>query len=155
MQQRAGGVEDMATAPVAASDLREVRHCSACGAPLISVPMLHCRCGQEHPLRCFTYQRGPLHFAECLDLDLLAQGDTVEEAIGKLQEAVYGYLVVAFDGDSCRALVPRPAPATHWVRYFFHWLRTVPERLRLGRHLSGGAQGNCGARPLSHCGPAL
>src|SRR5438045_2856041 len=93
----------MVTAPVAASpasDLRQVRHCPICGGIVLRVPLLHCSCGREHSLRWHTYRRGVRHYAECLDLDLLAQGDSQEEAVGKLQEAVYGYLAVAFDGGS-------------------------------------------------------
>ena len=62
--------------------------------------------------------------AECVDLDLLSRGDTREEAIGKLQEAMFGYLKTAFaEGQSTQGLVLRPSPWRHRLRYHLHRIR--------------------------------
>jgi hypothetical protein len=72
---------------------------------------------QGHLLRCYWYRSGAPYYAECIDLDLIARGDSGEEAIGKLQEAVYGYLAVAFRGDSTKGLVPRRSPLSQRLHY--------------------------------------
>ena len=96
----------------------EVVHCPSCGDPLIGVPVLICaHCGAERPLRAFYYKTKQGFIAECIDLDLMGQGPTREDAIQRLQEAMYGYLQVAFDGGSTRGLVLRPSPLSHRVRY--------------------------------------
>ena len=104
-------------------NFREVVRCPDCGGPLIKVPVLQCtRCEIAHPLRAFTYRSREGHYiAECIDLDLLAQADTREEAIGKLQEAMFSYLALAFaEGESTRGLVLRPSPLSHRLRYMAH-----------------------------------
>lgn len=93
---------------------------------MISVPVLRCahaHCGKEHPLRAFVYKKGPNQFiAECIDLDLLSQGTTKEQAIAKLQEAMHGYLQAAFDGSSTKGLVLRLSPLSHRLRYYLQSL---------------------------------
>ena len=119
-----------------ATKLRQVSRCPDCGGPLIRVPVLACtRCGEKHSLRCFTYSpRRDQYVAECIDLDLLAQGGTLEEAIGKLQEAMFSYLEVAFTGESTKGLVLRPSPLSHRLRYYLHRLRCgFPPRLHSRR----------------------
>ena len=114
------------------SSFREVRHCPCCGDAMIGRPVLKCaHCGAEYALRCFVYKdskkRG--YIAECVDLDILSQGQTRDEAIGKLQEAMYSYLEVAFSpGESTQGLVLRRSPLSHRLRYRLHrmdsWLRS-------------------------------
>lgn len=86
-------------------------------------------------MRAYCYERAPGQFvAECIDLDLLSQGSTPEEAIGTLQEAMVDYLQAAFAGGDARGLVPRLSPRSHRLRY--HWTRAlarVSERMH-GRH---------------------
>jgi len=99
-------------------NLREVQRCPKCGRPVMRVPVLTCAdCGQDHPLRCYVYKnRSGKYIAECLDLDIMSQSDDLADAIGKLQEAMFSYLDLAFEG-STEGLVLRPAPWTHWLRY--------------------------------------
>ncbi len=118
---------------------------------MISCPLLQCgHCGEIRPLRCFFYQAEPnLYVAECVDLDLISEGDTPEKAIRSLQEAMYGYLGVAFDGDP-QGLVLRPSPLSHRIRYHWHELKD-----RLRRIFDGDSKhfapivSNSG--PFSHC----
>jgi hypothetical protein len=101
--------------------VNEVHRCADCNTPLIAVPILECAdCGKKHAMRAYVYQRGNLFIAECIDLDLLSQGKTEVEAISKLQEAMYGYLDVAFSGESIKGLVPRPSPLSHRFRFYMH-----------------------------------
>ena len=101
--------------------VREVRSCAVCGQPLIAAPKLRCgHGGKPFRLRCFTYVRASKWYAEC--------GDSEEEAIAKLQEAMYEYLRLAFEGDP-QGLVLRPSPLSHRLRYHLHRLAE-----RLGSH---------------------
>ncbi len=135
--------------------LREVRHCPECGSPLICVPVLTCaHCGEQVPLRAFLYSaRQGQYLAECIDLDLLSQGTTPEEAIARLQEAMASYLLAAFDGESTKGLVVRPSPLSRRLRYHLHCfvgrLSGLFKR-RHGRHLLPPVQNTENYR-LSHC----
>lgn len=138
-----------------AAGLREVSRCPDCGTPLIRVPVLACaHCGERRPLRAFTYSVRPNQYiAECIDLDLLAQSDTIEEAIGKLQEAMCGYLGVAFAEGSTKGLVLRKSPLSHRLRYHLHRLScTLPLRshFRRTRHFLP-ATPELEGKMLSHC----
>ena len=121
---------------VTPESVSEVRHCLSCGSPMISCPLLQCgHCGAIRPLHCFFYQAEPnLHVAECVDLDLISEGDTPEKAIRGLQEAMHGYLCVAFDGD-IQGLVLRPSPLSHRLRYYWYDLKD-----RLRRIFAGDSQ---------------
>ncbi len=142
----------MASKSMSQDSLRDVRHCPNCGEPLIKLPVLQCtRCDKQHALRAFAYRRAGHFIAECIDLDLLAQGETAEEAIGKLQEAMFSYLDVAFaDGESTKGLVLRKSPLSHRLRYHFHRLgcflprhTSRTQHFVLPRELEGHS--------LSHC----
>jgi hypothetical protein len=49
----------------------------------------------------------------------MSLGATPEEAIGALQEAMFGYLDVAFEGD-LKGLVMRPSPLSRRLHYHWH-----------------------------------
>jgi predicted RNase H-like HicB family nuclease len=136
------------------NNLREVRHCPDCGSPLIHVPVVTCaHCGKQIALRAFTYSPQPgQYIAECIDLDLLSQGNTLEEVIGKLQEAMFSYLDVAFAEGSTKGLVLRPSPLSHRLRYHLQRLGCRLARLPWphARHLLP-ATSELGSQRLSHC----
>ena len=99
---------------------RDVKHCPGCGIPLIASPVVKSDGrDDEHRLRSFYYKRGDGYAAECVDLSLMSLGSTPEDAIGKLQEAMFGYLEVAFDGDPT-GLVTRPSPLSRRLHYYCH-----------------------------------
>ena len=119
------------------SNLREVEHCPGCGAPFIRAPILQCaHCGKIYALRCFLYRSSGKYAAECVDLDLLSLGDTSEEAIGRLQEAMCGYLETAFESGPTKGLVPRLSPLSHRLHYYFHCIRAFIKGLSSERHRS-------------------
>lgn len=97
----------------------DVEHCDACGAPIIAEPHLICaRCGGVIRLRCFVYPYGSDQYrAECVDLDIAAEGGTQEEAIAGLQDAMFGYLSVAFESEDRKGLLPRKSPLSHRLHY--------------------------------------
>jgi len=114
LERREGAIHPM---------MARVTHCPSCGDPLIGVPVLTCaHCGAERPLRAFYYKAKEGYIAECVDLDLLTQGKTPEEAIKRLQEAMYGYLQVAFSGESTKGLVLRLSPLSRRLRYYAYRL---------------------------------
>ena len=103
-----------------AAGRNEVHRCPGCGTLIIKVPALQCLdCGTVHPLRAFHYKSGSTYVAECVDLDLISEGSTPASAIERLQQAMVGYLSVAFEGDT-KGLVLRPSPVSHWIRYYWH-----------------------------------
>ena len=140
----------IAEAPIERNDLREVSHCLNCQQPIIHLPVLTCaHCDRIYNLRSFYYSPSPGEWvADCVDLDLMAQGKTPDEAIGKLQEAVHGYIKVAFDGESVKGLVLRPSPLSHRIRYY---MSVTKERLKYAfarhRHYMPAS-----TKRLSHCG---
>jgi predicted RNase H-like HicB family nuclease len=112
------------------SSLAQVVYCANCDSPLIRVPVLRCAdCDAATPLRAFTYQNDRGYIAECIDLNLLTQGRSEEEAISKLQVAMFGYLDTVFDGQSTKGLVLRKSPLPNRIRYHLHRLRCKIGRL--------------------------
>lgn len=74
-------------------------------------------------LRCFAQQeKDKSWFAVCIDLNLLAQGDSVEEARKKLHLMIADYLTEALTIDEkyIDDLIPRKAPFFFLLNY--HWL---------------------------------
>lgn len=68
-------------------------------------------------IRCMS-EKDREWFAECLDLDLLAQRPSPPAALRALMEQVQLYLESAAELDKWDQLVPRPAPPSHWVAYY-------------------------------------
>lgn len=101
-----------------------VRECPCCGAPTIMVPGLICKhCGKEIDIKAFVYKRGDVFYGECVTLNLVSRGTTQEEAIRRLQIAMFSYVqVVLSDDKSCVGLIPRRAPLASWMRYYRHVL---------------------------------
>jgi hypothetical protein len=66
------------------------------------------------------------YLAECIDLDIAAEGATEKEARRGLRDAMLGYLSVVCDGqllqdaneEAFRKLILRPAPFTHRIHYY-------------------------------------
>ena len=75
-------------------------------------------------LRCFAYQVGQsLYRAECIDLDIGVEADSLEGAVRGLGDAMYGYLMVVLEGIETNEQVPaavlRPSPLGHRIHYHF------------------------------------
>jgi len=112
-----------------------VHHCPSCGELVMALPVLRCsHCDAVHRLRGWWYSPEPgVFLAECIDLDIISEGDTAEKAISKLQEAVNGYLSVAFSGTP-QGLVLRKSPRSHRMRYHMHNLAARMRARLSGKH---------------------
>jgi hypothetical protein len=86
-------------------------------------------------LRCFADRREGQWQAFCLDLSLVAQADTFEEARDKLDRMICDYVYDAMAGEDRQyadQLIPRRAPLRDWLKYYVYWLRvklrSLPEQ---------------------------
>jgi len=82
--------------------------------------------GSLLPLRCFVRRfSSGCYVAECIDLDISVEAETVEAAIAGLQDAMEGYLLVFLDGLATdeAASVLRPSPLSHRIRYQVEYLK--------------------------------
>jgi predicted RNA binding protein YcfA (HicA-like mRNA interferase family)/predicted RNase H-like HicB family nuclease len=130
-------------------DLTEVHHCTGCGEPMIATPVLVCAdCGSEIRFRSFTFVKNGKYYAECIDLNLISRGDSEDQAIGRLQEAMFGYIQTALEGDP-RGLIKRPSPLSHKFRYHLqNWFK----RSRHSGHPTPMMENTTVERRFSHCG---
>lgn len=133
-------------------DVLEVKRCESCGEIMIFTPIVKCsHCGGVLRLRSYSYKRGDKYYAECLTLNLLARGNSEEEAVSRLQEQMFGYVESALNGSS-KGLVPRPAPLGSWIRYYIHRARDRGADLfRRHRHSGDLEFAEIGVRISSHC----
>jgi predicted RNase H-like HicB family nuclease len=132
------------------SPVHEVHRCEACGVLMFLKPIIQCgHCGRILPLRCFSYKESDGFYAECIDLNLLARGNTLEEAIVRLQEQMFSYVATAFEGNT-DGLIPRRAPLWSFVRYY---LSVIGNRFtgRSHSHSKAGELQISGATIVSHC----
>ena len=104
--------------------IETVHDCPCCGAPNIMVPGLVCaHCGKEIDVKAFVYERRGVFYGECVTLNLVSRGATQDEAIRRLQVAMFSYVHVALaGGGSSAGLIPRRAPLVSWARYYKHVL---------------------------------
>lgn len=75
----------------------------------------------ELVLRCFAERDEGVWVAYCLDLSLVAQGDSLEEVRGKLDAQVREYVHDALAGQDRRfaaSLLSRKAPLSTYMRYY-------------------------------------
>jgi predicted RNase H-like HicB family nuclease len=105
--------------------IQTVYICPCCGSPTIMVPRLMCkRCMKDIEIKAFVYKRGGVFYGECLTLNLVSRGDTQEEAIRRLQIAMFSYVHTVLSSEqSCEGLIPRSAPFISWVRYYSDVMR--------------------------------
>jgi hypothetical protein len=78
-------------------------------------------------LRCFAYKvRDGLYRAECIDLDIGTESESLQGAIRGLGDAIYGYLMVVFEdvktNEEMPAAVLRPSPLSHRLQYYLGYL---------------------------------
>jgi hypothetical protein len=79
---------------------------------------------QSYTFRCYFVSHKPDEWVgECIDLDIAVQAKTSEETRQKLEDAIFGYLDLAFSSDDFKNLIPRPSPWSHRAFYRFLCLR--------------------------------
>jgi predicted RNase H-like HicB family nuclease len=146
------------TRPATAEEkIETVYYCECCGAPRIYTPRIVCEeCGIQLPVRAYAFQRGTRFYAECLTFNLISRGDTQEEAIRRLQIAMFSYVktILQDRAKSTKGLIPRPAPLSSWVRYLFFRLKAYFATL-FGRPYPLALRTNMKARSddfkIAHC----
>ena len=86
-------------------------------------------------LRCLADKSNGQWQAFCLDLDLAAQGETLDEAKAKLEAQISEYVFDALAGEDqeyADQLLSRRAPLALWFRYYWYGF------LLKGLHLNDG-----------------
>src|ERR1700688_3771271 len=94
--------------------------------------------GAEHhvrtQVRCFVYAvSDKCYRAECIDLDIAAEGTTEKQAKRGLRDAMLGYLSVVCEEETkalrdadekvFRKIILRPAPLSHRLHYYVGKMR--------------------------------
>jgi len=78
-------------------------------------------------------QEAGKYYAHCLAFDLLAEGDTVEEAERRLEEMIFEHIRFFLERNM-EPFIFRPAPMKYWeilrmVKKEHHFLPNIPEGL--------------------------
>ncbi len=92
-----------------------------------------CEMIQVYSFRCYAYQDGDLFLADCLDLMLMSQGATMQEAIRDLREMILGYLEWAEQQGQIKPFIPRPAPLRDWLKFYGLYVSSLLKALLLRR----------------------
>lgn len=71
-------------------------------------------------LRCYAKKDGDAYVAVCIDLCLAAQGDSMHDAIEKLDSMIKFYIadVIENEHDYVHKLLPRKAPLSQRFTYY-------------------------------------
>ena len=93
-----------------------------------------------HTFRAVVFPRGDRWYAECLDLSLVVSRPTPEAAIAALQEQVDLHVSTVLDEHLSPALLHRPSPWAHCLRYWRLVLSTWFHAPKAGRPLRLGAR---------------
>jgi predicted RNase H-like HicB family nuclease len=69
--------------------------------------------------RCYAYRENERHyFARCLDLLLIGEGTTMEEAVNELNEIILGFLESVHANRLEDELIPRPYRFSVWLDFY-------------------------------------
>ncbi|MFQ6013923.1 MAG: type II toxin-antitoxin system HicB family antitoxin [Anaerolineae bacterium] len=73
----------------------------------------------NYSFRCYAYRQGEERYvAYCLDLGLIGEGKTMQEAIADLEEAMLGYLESVIELGWEKDLIPRSARPGRWLEFY-------------------------------------
>jgi hypothetical protein len=72
---------------------------------------------QAIDLRGVVYQEGALWFAHCLELDIVAEGATPQEAVSNVLDLCDLQIASAVENNDLESIF-RPAPAQYWSLFF-------------------------------------
>jgi hypothetical protein len=76
-------------------------------------------------LRCYCEEKGNIWQAFCIDLNLAAQGTSLEEVKHRLQQQIFSYLFDALAGEDRKyaaQLLKRKAPLMFRLKYHYYKL---------------------------------
>ena len=88
-------------------------------------------------LRCIAEEKDGYWQAFCLDLNLAAQGDSLEDVKIRLESMICSYVMDATVGDDRKyaaELLNRPAPLRFWLRYYAYSLMSHTRMFRKNMH---------------------
>ena len=88
---------------------------------------------QTGPLDVLLSQEEGKFYVHCLPFDLLAEGDSQEEAMKRLEEMIFGHIKF-FIENNMEPFIFRPAPMKYWeilrmIKKQGHFFPNVPEGL--------------------------
>jgi len=83
----------------------------------------------EGILSCLEYKDGDVFIAHCLEFDLVAQGDTIEEAKTNLADLIKTHIDFSVEKDIEDKSLFKPAPQKYWE--ILHNFRNRVARQRL------------------------
>lgn len=76
----------------------------------------------EH-FRCYVYKAASgRYLADCLDLTLMGEGATPQQAMADLEETILGYLEAVYASGEEDTFIPRRALLYRWLRFYKHLL---------------------------------
>lgn len=82
-------------------------------------------------LRGYVRPKRDYFLAVCIDLNLVAQGNTIPEALASLKEAIEGYFEeLNASSNFYKETVPRKSPRSFYIQYHFACFLTLCRRLR-------------------------
>jgi len=101
-------------------------------------------------LRCMAHRQKGRWVGVCLDLNLGAEADSLEELKSKMDEFVSSYIATVLDTDdraSVSDLISRKAPWKDWLKYYalrLHlFVRKLPDRLIFKEYIPFELSHNC------------
>jgi predicted RNase H-like HicB family nuclease len=71
-------------------------------------------CQTKATINCLQYKDGDIFIAHCLEFDLVAEGDTQEEARKNLADLIKTHIQFASEKDIEEKSLFRPAPPQYW-----------------------------------------
>ena len=80
----------------------------------------------ELVLRCYAYEHHGGYRAECIDLDIMVERESLSGTVEALNDAVASYVEAVNERGWTDELIPRPSPLARRLRYH---LRTMPWRI--------------------------
>lgn len=83
-------------------------------------------------LSCLEYKDEGYYIAHCLEFDIVAQGNTPEEARNNLADLIREQITFASEQDIEEKILFKPAPQRYWE--LWHKLRNRHARYFLSRH---------------------
>lgn len=87
--------------------------------------------------RCFAYPTKGAWYAECIDLGLVVKAESFEAAKTSLHECIQDYLEVAHGEGWYDKMVPRRAPLSRFMHYYWivarYRIDTLTGGLRRGK----------------------
>lgn len=95
----------------------------------VSTPEVEGPFNRTLTVRSFVRRHADHYFACCIDLNLAAEGETVEVAMNRLRDASRSYLNTVLAREGIEGFRHRPAPLS--VKTEYHWLRLKSSVTRL------------------------